>query len=382
VEVLRGPIAGLALVLLLGGCGNDGGGGAQCPAVACPERILAGHTQRVAALGFSPDGLTLATGSTDRTVRIWDVVAGTLRRTLEGHAGSVLSVAFSPDGSLLASGSEDATIRLWRPDDGSLVRSLAGPAYGVTALTFSKDGHSLLASSNDHTVRIWDVESGAERLRLDAHVAPVTALALAPDGSTFASAGSLLDGRVRLWSFPGGSPLWQASGETAVWALAFTADGHAVAAGGSFGSVRLRSTADGAQLRVLQAGDAAVTALACSSDGQLLAASEGAAIRMFDPSRGTSVGLLTGHAATVFPRLFSRRALPGLGERRRHRPAVEGVLIQAVSASPSRPRRGSCLRPRRSHRRSPRRSPPGCARPARSPPSPPARALPWDRRGR
>jgi WD40 repeat protein len=219
MEELRGPIAGLALVLLLGGCGNDERGGVHCPEVACPERTLAGHTQRVAALGFSPDGRTLATGNTDRTVRVWDVAAGTLRLALEGHAGSVLSVAFSPDGALLASGSEDATIRLWRPDDGSLVRSLAGPGHGVTALAFSKDGRSLLASSNDHTVRIWDVESGGERLRLDAHVAPVAALALAPDGSAFASAGSFLDGGVRLWTFPGGSPLWQ-SGETAVWALA------------------------------------------------------------------------------------------------------------------------------------------------------------------
>jgi WD40 repeat protein len=56
---------------------------------------------------------------------------------------------------------------------------------------------------------------------------------------------------------------------------------------------------------VLQAGDSAVTALACSSAGPLLAASEGAAIRLFDPSGGTSLGLLTGHTATVFALAFS-----------------------------------------------------------------------------
>jgi len=190
---LKGGIGGAALLLLLGGCGHDEDM-PGCLQVACLERTLAGHAQRVAALAFSPEGRTLATGSTDRTLRTWDVATGAMQRTLEGHAGSVLAVAFSPDGALLASGSEDATIRLWRTADGSLRRTLTGPAFGVTGLAFSKDGRSLLASSSDHTVRVWDVESGSERLRLDAHVAPVTALALSPDGSAFASAGSFLDG--------------------------------------------------------------------------------------------------------------------------------------------------------------------------------------------
>ena len=298
-------LAGTGLALLLGACGREEPATTTCPEVACLERTLGGHAQRVAAVAFSSDGRTLATGSTDRTVRLWSVADGVPQYTLEGHTSSVLSVAFAPDGRLLASGSEDATIRLWHPADGSLVRTLTGAGFGVTAVVFSKDGRSLLASSADHTVRIWDVESGQERLRIDAHVAPVTAVALSPDGQSFASAGATLDGRVRLWSFPTASPLWQAAGETAVWSLAFAPDGRALAAGGSFGSVRLRSAADGSPLRVLQAGDSLVAAIAWSSDGQFLAASEGAAIRVFNPGSGASVGRLTGHTGPVFALAFS-----------------------------------------------------------------------------
>ncbi|MCI0560718.1 MAG: WD40 repeat domain-containing protein, partial [Nitrososphaera sp.] len=67
----------------------------------------------VNCIAFSPDGKTLASGSSDMTVRLWDVQTGALKWTLTEHSGSVNSVAFSPDGKTLASSSEDRTVRLW-----------------------------------------------------------------------------------------------------------------------------------------------------------------------------------------------------------------------------------------------------------------------------
>ena len=62
---------------------------------------------------FSPDGKQVASGSADRTVRLWDVETGACIRTLEGHGRGVYSVGFRPDGKQLASGSFDRTVRLW-----------------------------------------------------------------------------------------------------------------------------------------------------------------------------------------------------------------------------------------------------------------------------
>jgi WD40 repeat protein len=74
---------------------------------------LAGHQQAVHALALNGTGQLVASGSGDRTIRLWST-DGT-QGVLEGHDGSVNSVAFSPDGARLASGSGDRTIKLWTP---------------------------------------------------------------------------------------------------------------------------------------------------------------------------------------------------------------------------------------------------------------------------
>ncbi len=75
---------------------------------------LSGHTNAVSSVAFSPDGKTLASGSRDSTIRLWDIASGNQKgQPLTGHTDSVYSVAWSPDGKTLASGSWDKTIRLW-----------------------------------------------------------------------------------------------------------------------------------------------------------------------------------------------------------------------------------------------------------------------------
>ena len=83
-------------------------------------RTLEGHTGYVKSIAFSLDGATIASGSNDKTIKLWDSKDGRLIKTLEGHTDCVNSIAFSPD---IASGSNDKTMKLWDSKDGRLIKN-------------------------------------------------------------------------------------------------------------------------------------------------------------------------------------------------------------------------------------------------------------------
>jgi WD40 repeat protein len=102
-------------------------------------QTLEGHLSSVWAVAFSPNGKELASGSSDKTIRIWDVATGATLQTLEGHSDYVWAVAFSPNGKQLASGSSDTTIRIWDAATGATLQTLEINTV-VTILSYSSNG--------------------------------------------------------------------------------------------------------------------------------------------------------------------------------------------------------------------------------------------------
>ncbi|MGD2184333.1 WD40 repeat domain-containing protein [Lusitaniella coriacea] len=100
---------------------------------------------------------TLASGSSDRTVRLWRVRDGNLLRAIAAHEDAVKSVSFSPDGNVLASASLDRTIALWDVATGRKRQTLMGHRSWVNDVAFSPDGNVLASASSDNAVKLWNV---------------------------------------------------------------------------------------------------------------------------------------------------------------------------------------------------------------------------------
>ena len=114
------------------------------------------------SVALSRDGLRIASGGDDNTVRIWNADTGQpIGNPLTGPTGPVNSVAFSPDGHRIASGGDDSTVRIWNADTGQPIGNpLTGPTGPVNSVAFSPDGHRIASGGDDTTVRIWNADTG------------------------------------------------------------------------------------------------------------------------------------------------------------------------------------------------------------------------------
>ena len=233
---------------------------------------LEGHTDWVSSVAFSRQGV-LASGSLDRTIKLWNVQTGTRTDTFEARRGNVLSIAFSPDGTILASGLGDGTILLW-----DIATENATPLEkhtdDVRSVAFSPDGTILASGSDDNTIKLWNVQTRTNTTTFEGHTDHVNSVSLSQDEDErlLLSSGSL-DGTVLLWDVNTRTTTTLEGHTQSVSSVAFSPDeGETLLASGSLdGTILLWDTARREQITSLEEHSADVFSVSFSPGGRLIA---------------------------------------------------------------------------------------------------------------
>jgi WD40 repeat protein len=243
---------------------------------------LAGHSNSVNSVAFSPDGRTLATTSGDNSIKLWDAQSRKELTHLTGHGSTVLSVAFSPDGRTLASASEDKSVKLWDVQSRKELATLTGHGSFVRSVAFSLDGRTLASASDDKSVKLWDAQSRKELATLTGHGSYVRSVAFSPDGRTLASAS--WDKLIKLWDVQSRKELATLTGHGSfVRSVAFSPDGRTLASASDDKSVKLWDAQRWKELATLTGHGLFVLSVAFSPDGRTLAsASADKSVKLWD----------------------------------------------------------------------------------------------------
>lgn len=160
-------------------------------------RVISGHQGWVRAVAVDPSNSWFATGSTDRTIKIWDMVSGQLKLTLTGHINTVRGLAVSERHMYLFSCGEDKTVRCWDLEYNKIIRNYHGHLSGVYCLALHPTLDLVMSGGRDSTCRIWDIRTRSQVHTLSGHSHVVSSI-ISQEFEPQVVSGSH-DSTVRLW---------------------------------------------------------------------------------------------------------------------------------------------------------------------------------------
>jgi WD40 repeat protein len=303
-----------------------------------------GHTEDVESVAWGPEDKWIVSGSSDRTMRIWDVETGQPLRIFEGHsinsvsvdpagnkiasagddntlrfwwAGSNVSqvietygtypssVTWNPEGTRIASGQWHNRVRIWDAATGNCLRVLgtdhdSSSTQHVSSVAWSAQGRRIASGDNKGLVRIWDAETGECSQTLKSNGSALHTVAWNPDGTQVASGSDGLEDNLHVWNLATGEIQWNLEGhEGVVTSLAWSPDGTRIVSGSYDGSLRIWDAQSGKCLETLE-GEKAVHCVGWDPQGRrIVSGAEDNSVRIWDSTTGECLHVMEGHEESL-----------------------------------------------------------------------------------
>ena len=266
--------------------------------------VLAGHTDSVLAVAFSLNGKLIVSGSSDKTVRLWEAETGKLRRTREEHTAPVNTVAFSPKGKKFWSASrKNNMLRSWYSRNGgrwSSKTSSSDSVKSITAVAFSQYGKTFAKATElsmavkdkfQFAVFLSETDTGNDFAPiLTKHTQKIAALTISPSGEFVATGSS--DWTIEVWKVTDteplketdlGDPLWILKGHAGtVTSVAFSPSGKILASGSVDQRVRLWDLTTGQHLHTFSNHTSKISAVAFARDDVLASGGSDGTVFIWD----------------------------------------------------------------------------------------------------
>jgi WD40 repeat protein len=296
LEGQAGPVSAIDLhdaSGLIASGGDDGVIRLWNEADGADRLTLRGHTGAIRDVDINALGDTVVSAGDDGSIRLWRMPAAAT--PLVGSTMPVLAVAVSGDGKLVASGSADKSIKLFNFAGGAAVRTFLGSAGAVRSVTFRADNLQMASVDDAGDVQLWDPAQAVTQGVLGGHVGPATSLTYLPDGKSLISSGD--DGTLRWWSLPPTQPI-PLAGAAPVTRVVKTTAGTEVVVGGADGIIRVVTATTGAVVRPLAGHVGPVADLA--SGGSVVASGDVTGnIRLWTLATGVVLPTVAAHDGPI-----------------------------------------------------------------------------------
>ena len=317
----------------------------RLPFTPYPEQVkmFTGHSSWVRDVKISLDGKKALSGSSDGTMRVWDLESGEYLKVktdkglgneidcvsctpdfklaiaggwnsilylwnleseeclikLKGHTDWITCSSITPDGKKAVSGSRDRTLRLWDLVDQKCIAKLEGHTAPIYGVSITPDGKLAVSASTDKTLRLWDLEKKNCIGKLEGHEKSVYSISITPDGKMGVSGSS--DKTIRVWNLVNKECIATLKGHRGwVRSTCITPDGKRALSGGWDGTVRLWDIEKNECIRKFEGHADLIEAVSISADGRtVISGGADKTMRVWNPVNGNSLGKIDGHTASI-----------------------------------------------------------------------------------